>query len=184
MTAHSHADMLPRGTLITAGTLVLFALTAAATVRIAHIPAEASPLAMRQANHVAAVASRSLRFTDRADGAVVIIDADKGDDASIIQPGQKTGFIRGVMRGLARERRARGIGDQPPFTLSLWRDGELTLTDSVTGRSIEMTAFGSTNRASFLALLPIAAAPVASVPSAPQHNDQVASGHPVKGQTS
>ena len=60
----------------------------------------------------------------------------------MIEPGQQTGFIRGVMRGLARERRMRGIGDAPPFNLSLWRDGELSLTDSATGRSIELTAFG------------------------------------------
>jgi putative photosynthetic complex assembly protein len=154
MTAHSHADMLPRGTLIIAGALVLFAFTAVATMRIAHVPAAASPVAMRDANHMVPVASRNLRFIDRADGAVVIQDADKGDDASVIEPGQKTGFIRGVMRGLARERRMRGIGAQPPFNLSLWRDGELSLTDTATGRSIELTAFGSTNRASFLVLLP------------------------------
>jgi putative photosynthetic complex assembly protein len=154
MSTHSHADMLPKGTLITAGALVLFAFTITATMRIAHVPASASPVAMRYANHMVPVASRNLRFIDRADGAVVIQDADKGDNASIIEPGQKTGFIRGVMRGLARERRMSGIGDQPPFNLSLWRDGELSLTDSATGRSIELTAFGSTNRASFLVLLP------------------------------
>jgi putative photosynthetic complex assembly protein len=154
MTTHSHEDMLPRGTLIMAGALVLFAFTATAAMRIAHIPAAASPVAMRADNHMVPIASRNLRFTDRGDGAVLIVDSDKGDTASIIQPGQQTGFIRGVMRGLARERRARGIGDQPPFNLSLWQDGELSLTDSATGRSIELTAFGSTNRAAFLALLP------------------------------
>jgi putative photosynthetic complex assembly protein len=152
--SHSHADMLPRGTLITAGALVLFALAATTTVRLAHIPAAASPVALRAAQHLVPVEQRNLRFTDRADGAVVIEDVDKGTIAAVIEPGQKTGFIRGVMRGLARDRRSRGIGDQPPFNLSLWRDGELSLTDSVTGRSIEMTAFGSTNRAAFLALLP------------------------------
>jgi len=154
MTAHSHADMLPRGTLVTAGALVLFALTITSAMRIAHVPPAASPAAMRDAQHMVPVESRNLRFIDRADGAVVIQDADKGDNASIIEPGQRTGFIRGVMRGLARERRMRGIGDGPPFNLSLWRDGELSLTDTVTGRSIELTAFGSTNRAAFLVLLP------------------------------
>lgn len=154
MSGHSHADMLPRGTLITAGALVVFAFTVTAAVRIAGIPAAASPAAMRAANHVELVASRNLRFIDRADGAVIIEDADKGDTASVIAPGQQTGFIRGVMRGLARERRASRIGNQPPFNLSLWRDGELSLTDSATGRSIEITAFGSSNRASFMALLP------------------------------
>lgn len=154
MSTHSHADMLPRGTLIVAGALVMFAFTATAAMRIAHVPASASPVAMRAANHMIPVSSRNLRFTDRADGAVVIEDTDKGGTASVIEPGQQTGFIRGVMRGLARERRMRGIGNQPPFNLSLWHDGELSLTDSATGRSIELTAFGSSNRASFLALLP------------------------------
>ena len=154
MSTHSHADMLPRGTLIIAGALVAFTFTTTALVRIAAIPPAASPVALRDTNHIALVASRNLRFIDRADGAVVIEDTDQGDEASVIAPGQQTGFIRGVMRGLARERRARGIGNQPPFNLSLWRDGELSLTDSATGRSIELTAFGSSNRASFLALLP------------------------------
>jgi len=154
MSTHSHADMLPRGTLITAGALVLFAFTATATVRLAHIPAAASPVAMRAAHHLVPVEQRNLRFTDRPDGAVVIADTDRGENASIIEPGQKTGFIRGVMRGLARDRRMRGIGDRPPFNLALYRDGELSLTDTATGRSIELTAFGSTNRAAFLALLP------------------------------
>ncbi|MDO6416222.1 photosynthetic complex assembly protein PuhC [Sphingomonas sp. BIUV-7] len=154
MSTHRHADMLPRGTLFIAGALVLFAFTAVAILRIVGVPASASPIAMRAANHVALVSSRSLRFVDRADGAVVIEDAGVGGTASVIEPGQQTGFIRGVMRGLARERRMRGIGDRPPFTLALWRDGEVSLTDSVTGRSIEMTAFGSANRAAFVALLP------------------------------
>ena len=154
MSTHSHADMLPLGALITACALVLFAFAATATVRIAQIPAAASPVSMRAASHMLPVEQRNLRFIDRADGAVVIEDVDKGDNASIIEPGQKTGFIRGVMRGLARERRAHGIGNQPPFNLALYADGELSLTDSATGRSIELTAFGSTNRASFMALLP------------------------------
>ncbi len=154
MSAHTHSDLLPRGMLILAGALVLFVFTITAAMRLAQVPAAASPVALRAANHMTPIASRNLRFTDRGDGAVLIVDSDKGDTASIIQPGQQTGFIRGVMRGLARERRMRGIGDQPPFNLSLWQDGELSLTDSATGRSIELTAFGSTNRASFLALLP------------------------------
>lgn len=155
--AHAHGDMLPRGTLVIAGALLLFALTATAIVRIAGIAPSASPVALRAATHITAIRTRDLRFVDRADGAVVIEDAGnggKGDGiVSVIVPGQQTGFIRGVMRGLARERRAHGIGSAPPFTLTLWRDGELSLTDTATGRAIELTAFGSLNRASFLALL-------------------------------
>ena len=150
--AHSHADMLPRGALVIVGALILFALTATTIVRVAHIPPAASPALMRAQSGIAAVKSRDLRFVDRADGAVVISDV-KGGIAQVIAPGQQTGFIRGVMRGLARERRAHGIGDGPPFNLTLYQDGELSLTDSATGRAIELTAFGSTNRATFAVLL-------------------------------
>ncbi len=151
--AHDHRNMLPRGSVALACAMALFALGSVAVVRIARIPPSASPAAMRAAGHVAPVASRDLRFLDRRDGAVVIRDARTGGTAWIIEPGEKTGFIRGVMRGLARERRASGIGDAPPFNLTLWRDGELSLTDSATGRTIELTAFGTTNRATFAALL-------------------------------
>jgi len=166
---HTHANMLPRGTLIIAGALVAFAFTSTVVVRVAGIPAAASPAAMRAEAKIAPVASRDLRFLDRADGAVVIEDIHSGQPASIIPAGQKTGFIRGVMRGLARERRSRGIGDQPPFNLTLFRDGELSLTDSATGRQIELTAFGSTNRAAFAALLPTPTSTVAghAAPTAP-----------------
>lgn len=147
------AQQVPRGALVMAGALVGFALVVTATMRVAHIPPAASPVLLRQETHVAPVRTRSLRFVDQRDGGVRIEDAGTGRVASTIVPGERTGFIRGVMRGLARERRMRGIGSRPPFTLTEWRDGELSLTDSVTGRSIELAAFGSTNRASFAALL-------------------------------
>ena len=152
--SHHHQDIIPRGTIILAVSLVLFALVVTSIVRIAGIPPAASPVLMRAQAGIAPIQSRSLRFIDRADGAVVIQDAVRGATASIIKPGEKTGFIRGVMRGLARERRMHGIGDGPPFTLTLWKDGQLSLTDSATGRSIELTAFGTANRAAFAALLP------------------------------
>jgi len=145
---------LPRGTLTLAGALVAFALIATSVVRIAGIPAAASPAAWRAEQRIAPVASRDLRFRDRADGAVVIEDA-RGGVAAVIAPGQQTGFVRGVMRGLARDRHARRIGATPPFTLTLWKDGELSLTDTATGRQVELTAFGSANRAAFAALLEI-----------------------------
>ena len=150
---HDHADMLPRGTLAIAGALVVFALGATTLVRVTGMPAAASPVAHRAAAGIAPVATRTLAFSDRADGAVVIRDTDTDTIASVIEPGEKTGFIRGVMRGLARDRKSRGVGQEPPFTLTLWRDGELSLTDTVTGRSIELTAFGTANRAAFAALL-------------------------------
>lgn len=149
----TRADTLPQGAVGIAGAMVLFALGAVALVRVTGMPVAASPAAFRAEARIAPVATRTLGFSDRADGAVVIRDTDSGDTAAVIAAGEKTGFIRGVMRGFARDRRARGIGEGPPFDLTLWRDGQLSLTDTATGRSVELTAFGSTNRAAFAALL-------------------------------
>ena len=151
--SHSHGDTLPRGSLAIAGALVGFALALTVAARITHMPPSASPTALRAAAHVAPVVSRSLRFADRGDGAVVITDAATGKLAKLIAPGGQTGFIRGVMRGLARDRRMRGIGADAPFALTAWRDGELSLVDTATGRTIELSAFGGTNRQAFAELL-------------------------------
>ena len=151
--SHSHNERIPKSTLIMAGSLVAVALAATATMRIAHIPPAASPALLRSAEHAQIVKTRTLRFIDEADRGVRIEDVGTGATASTIVPGQQTGFIRGVMRGLARERRMHGIGGGPPFTLTEWNDGELSLTDTATGRSIELNAFGTTNRAAFAALL-------------------------------
>ncbi|OYW23845.1 MULTISPECIES: photosynthetic complex assembly protein PuhC [unclassified Sphingomonas] len=150
---HSHHVDVPKGALMMAGLLVVSAITVTSIARIAQIPPSASPVLMREATKVAPVATRKLRFSDRADGAVIIEDVGTGGTALLLEPGTNSGFIRGVMRGLARERRMQGIDSKPPFDLTLWKDGELSLTDTVTGRSIELNAFGTTNRATFYDLL-------------------------------
>ena len=151
--SHAHNERVPKAALIMAGALVGFSLLLTATMRIAQIPPAASPALLRSADHAQIVKTRTLRFLDEADRGVRIEDVGTGATASIIVPGQQTGFIRGVMRGLARERKMHGIGSAPPFTLTQWNDGELSLTDTATGRSIELNAFGTTNRAAFAALL-------------------------------
>ena len=46
------------------------------------------------------------------------------------------------MRGLARERKLGDIGAQPPFRLTRYAGGEITLTDTSTGKQIDLGAFG------------------------------------------
>lgn len=155
--SHTHENMLPRGALTLAGGMVAIALVVTTAAKIGGVPPAASPVLLRAETGVAPLVSRDLRFLDEADGSVRIVDAATGQIAGIVPAGSKTGFIRGVMRGLARDRHMRGLGDGPPFRLTLWRDGELSLTDPATARAIELTAFGSTNRAAFAALLPAGA---------------------------
>lgn len=149
----SHANLLPRPALALCCGLVLMSLAVTTAARLAGMAPSASPVALRNAERIRPVATRDLRFTDRADGAVVIADV-RGATAGMVAPNTKSGFIRGVMRGLARDRHMRGIGDGPPFRLTAWADGELSLTDLATGRVLELSAFGATNRAAFAALLP------------------------------
>lgn len=96
--------------------------------------------------------SRELRFLDRDDGAVVILDHFSGQPVEVLAPGTN-GFVRGVMRGMARERRMKSVGTEPPYRLSSWSDGRLTLDDPSTGRWVELVAFGPDNFQAFAQLL-------------------------------
>lgn len=99
------------------------------------------------------VDERQFRFADRADGALVVTDATNNTVAMILEPGSNSGFIRGTMRGLMRERMLHEVDRKGPVTITQWADGALTLTDPSTGRIIELGSFGNTNRAAYAALL-------------------------------
>lgn len=147
---HSHANTVPRPALVMAGALVALALTMTAAVRLGFVPRDAVPASERTSAGVTPVETRHLAFADRADGAVVITDTDTGAlVATLTGEGDGGGFVRGVLRGFARDRRMRGVGSAPPFALTLWHDGAISLTDSATGRSVELGSFGPDNRAAF-----------------------------------
>ena len=106
---------------------------------------------------------RALRFEDRPDGSIVVIDATSKRVFDTVS-GQ-AGFVRGTLRGLARERKRAGLGPEQPFLLMGRADGRLTLHDPATGRLIDLDAFGPLNASAFARLLedsPLPAAPVAS----------------------
>lgn len=95
---------------------------------------------------------RLVRFEDAPDGAIVIRDA--ADRAVLARfPVAEGGFVRGTLRALARERRQEEQGQELPFRIAAWPDGQLTLDDVATGRRVDLTAFGSTNSGVFARLL-------------------------------
>jgi putative photosynthetic complex assembly protein len=96
------------------------------------------------------VSSHELRFEDRADGAVLVYEHEQLVDT--LSPGTN-GFVRGVLRGLARGRRADGVGRSPPFRLTRWADGRLSLDDPETGRHVDLEVFGPTNAGAFADIL-------------------------------
>lgn len=99
----------------------------------------------------AAVVVRELRFEDRPDGSVAVIDARTGKVVHAITG--EAGFARGALRGFARDRRARGLGPEQSFQLIGRADGRLTLLDPATGRIVDLESFGPANAAVFAALL-------------------------------
>ncbi|HOY36324.1 MAG TPA: photosynthetic complex assembly protein PuhC [Piscinibacter sp.] len=141
-TSHAPAP-LPRVPMLALAALVLISLISVAAVRWSgmsvHTP-DAPP-----------VATRLLRFEDRPDGSIAVIDAASGRLLERVQGEQ--GFLRGSLRALARERRMREVGALPPFELAARADGRLTLTDPATGARLDLESFGPTNAAVFARLL-------------------------------
>jgi putative photosynthetic complex assembly protein len=90
---------------------------------------------------------RSLRFEDRPNGDVAVVDPETQLEVSRFQGEQ--GFVRGTLRTLSRERMRRGIGAGPAFELVGHTDGRLTLQDPATGIRIDLESFGPTNMSSF-----------------------------------
>ncbi len=94
------------------------------------------------------LASREFRFEDRSDGSIVVFDASGKHLVDTVAPGTN-GFLRGTMRGLARERMRRSVGPEQPFRMTGHADGRLTLEDPATGRRVDLGSFGPTNAAVF-----------------------------------
>jgi len=147
--SHGHINdrPFPRGALLGAAVLIAFTIGLTATVRWSGLTQQ------QRLDPAAAQATVALSFIDRAQGGVAILDAASGRQLTVLEPGTN-GFIRGVMRGLARQRRMQGIGAEQPFILGRADDGQLWLNDPATGESIYLGAFGPTNEQAFAQLLP------------------------------
>jgi putative photosynthetic complex assembly protein len=138
-------EKLPRGAVLGAGALVISSLLIVGVARLTGYDPAKPPQS-------AVVEQVNLRFEDRPDGAVLIYDAADGQLADTLPPGTN-GFVRGVLRGLVRERNADHIGPLPPFSLTRWADGRLSLDDPSTGRHVDLEVFGPTNAGAFADIL-------------------------------
>ena len=138
-------NAIPRGVLLGMGAVVLATVLGVGAVRLSgasiHNP------------EAGAVAVRSLRFDDGADGSVLVLDGRSGREVDRVQG--EAGFLRGALRALSRERRMRGLGAEQPFELIAHSDGRLTLADPATGERIALESFGHTNAATFARLLTV-----------------------------
>jgi putative photosynthetic complex assembly protein len=101
-----------------------------------------------------------LRFEDRPDGSIAVINYKTGQEIDSIQG--EAGFVRGTLRGLAQERKRRGLDSGPPFELIYRADGRLTLFDTATGRMLDLESFGPSNAGTFFKLFNASQAVAAS----------------------
>lgn len=139
------ATSFPAAPLVGAATLVIVALVGVSAFR-------ASGLETTRVAESPVVSQAELRFTDQPDGSILVLAGHDGSMVDVVAPGTN-GFLRGTLRGLARERHRQGIGREQPFQLVGHADGRITLIDPATGRHVDLEAFGPTNAGVFVRLL-------------------------------
>lgn len=145
--SHHHAAQagFPVAPLVAVGSLLLAILLAVAFVRY-------TGFGMVKPADAPAVQVREFRFEDRPDGSIVVLDASGQRLLDTVAPGSN-GFLRGTMRGLARERKRQGVSPQLPFRMTGRADGKLTLDDPGTGRRVDIGSFGPTNASVFAQIM-------------------------------
>jgi putative photosynthetic complex assembly protein len=146
--AAEHHNYISKGSLLGAAALIAFALVTVSMARVTGIGTV-------HTDHAAPVESWSLRFEDRPDGGIAVINPDSGSVLTVVEPGTD-GFIRTVLRSLAYDRQRQHIGSGPAFKLTKWSDRHATLDDPSTGRSIDLVAFGKSNMQAFANLMIVA----------------------------
>jgi putative photosynthetic complex assembly protein len=149
--ANPAPDSFPRWVLLLAGTILAGTVISVGTLRL-------SGTEVREPD-APSISVRALRFEDRADGSIAVLDPANGAEVDRIEG--EAGFVRGALRALARERHLRGLGSQQPFELHARADGRLTLLDPATGERVDLESFGPTNAANFARLLHVGTPTVA-----------------------
>ena len=143
----SDVKPFPPGVLWSAAALLALTITLAAVAR--HTGST-----LTDVNQSPPVRTLVLNFEDRRDGGITVLDVERGKVLEVLPPGT-SGFVRTVMRSLARDRRSEGRGPETPFHLTRWADGRLTIDDPATGGHVDLGAFGSMNTASFARLMEV-----------------------------
>ena len=136
----------PRGVLIAVAALIGFTIVMVGVARLTGAKMAQAPLTPE-------AHSRDIRFVDRKDGSTDVYDVATGQVIQTLAPGGE-GFIRGILRSMARQRSGYGVSISEPFHLARRTNGDLTLYDPTTGILLDLRAYGVTNEGSFAALIP------------------------------
>jgi putative photosynthetic complex assembly protein len=146
MTDHAEAFRpIPRAILLAAGGLAFGVIVVAAMARTTDV-------GVSRVAYSAPAEQRQVRFADRPDGSIAVSDASSGRMVAVLEPGTH-GFVRIMMRSLAKQRQDVGAGAEAAFQLTRWDDGRLSIHDPVTGQHRDLSGFGKTNVNDFAKLL-------------------------------
>lgn len=94
--------------------------------------------------------SRMLRFETTPAGDITVIDAKTG---AVIANAGREGFIPGVLRGLNRMRQTAEADTSHAWRLDSLGNGQVMLTDTATGVSLDLNAYGHANAQVFTQFL-------------------------------
>ncbi len=142
---------VPKGALWMAFALIVMVFALAISARVFEFGAFAPPTGTP-------LISRSLTFSDKADGGILVYDAETRTLATTFEPGTGN-FVRGALRALTRKRRLAKIGPDVPFVLTRFDDGRLVLSDPATNGTVAVSSFGPTQIAAFDTLLTVGRLP-------------------------
>lgn len=104
-----------------------------------------------------------IRVDDEADGSIAIREDRTGRLIATVEKGQDN-FIRATLRGFAQSRLREGLTREKPFRLTRFDDGSLELDDTLTGRKVNLGAFGPTNAQAFARMMPAGDTSARAVP--------------------
>jgi len=140
---HAQRHILPRHIGVALGLVMFASLALVAVVRWSGAEIRHADSPSQQV--------RLLRFEDRPNGDIGVVNAQTGAD--VAQFSGEQGFLRGALRAMARERKRRDLGPMEPFELHARTDGRLTLIDPATHMRLDLESFGPTNAGLFAQLL-------------------------------
>jgi putative photosynthetic complex assembly protein len=145
----AQAQTAPGGDKIPAGLVRMMAALALATLGIVTFAVVSERPRVGVPHAAPVVQERRMVLLEGQHNAVTALD-EEGRQIVALDNG---GFISVVLNGLNHERRKQGAAMDSVVTLTRYANGRLTLSDSATGWSAELQAFGAGNMAAFERLL-------------------------------
>jgi len=138
-------DPFPKPALYAGAAMVVLSLALVTTARLTGYKENVDPGGTP-------VATRDVVFKTSGNGVVAIEDTRSGERLGEF-PTETNRFVKVVMSSLKHERAGVEPGDETPFRIVRWDDGRISVADPVSGRSIELAAFGRNQVKTFENLL-------------------------------